>query len=180
MLQQVQGHSRRKQIRFWAGLLAILLVAGCSSGIASTYSRTSSASATNVVTSARATRTLSTATPRMTKPRRPVRTPSHAPVVRTHASSTAAPPPSTRITHTAPPPPTTHAAAPPPTTRAAPPPPPRSSSAAAVQCYPLTNGGNCYEPGEYCRTSDRDSSGIAGDGEHIRCEDNNGWRWEPI
>jgi hypothetical protein len=44
----------------------------------------------------------------------------------------------------------------------------------------MTNGGNCYEPGEYCRTSDRGASGVAGDGEKIICEDNNGWRWEPV
>jgi hypothetical protein len=23
-------------------------------------------------------------------------------------------------------------------------------------------------------------SGVAGDGEKIMCEDNNGWRWEPV
>lgn len=46
-------------------------------------------------------------------------------------------------------------------------------------CYPLTDGGNCYEPGEYCRTSDEGTTGIAGDGESITCEDNNGLRWEP-
>jgi hypothetical protein len=23
-------------------------------------------------------------------------------------------------------------------------------------------------------------SGVAGDGEAIKCEDNNGWRWEPV
>ena len=45
--------------------------------------------------------------------------------------------------------------------------------------YPLTNGGNCYEPGEYCRNSDHGASGVAGDGERITCEDNDGWRWEP-
>jgi hypothetical protein len=48
-----------------------------------------------------------------------------------------------------------------------------------TSCYPLTNGGNCYEPGEYCRDSDHGTSGVAGDGEAITCEDNNGWRWEP-
>jgi hypothetical protein len=53
-----------------------------------------------------------------------------------------------------------------------PPPPP-------TQCYPKTDSGNCYEPGEYCRESDHGTSGIAGDGESITCEDNNGWRWEP-
>lgn len=56
----------------------------------------------------------------------------------------------------------------------APPPPPPSQS-----CYPLTNGGNCYEPGEYCRIADRGTTGVAGDGENIKCIDNNGWRWEP-
>jgi hypothetical protein len=46
-------------------------------------------------------------------------------------------------------------------------------------CYPLTNSGNCYEPGEYCRNGDHGMTGVAGDGEAIVCEDNNGWRWEP-
>jgi hypothetical protein len=41
-------------------------------------------------------------------------------------------------------------------------------------CYPTTNSGNCYEPGGYRRTSDR------GTYEKIICEDNNGWRWEPV
>jgi hypothetical protein len=61
--------------------------------------------------------------------------------------------------------------------RAIPSPPP--SSAPPASCYPLTNGGNCYEPGEFCRDSDHGVTGIAGDGEKIICEDNNGWRWEP-
>jgi hypothetical protein len=46
-------------------------------------------------------------------------------------------------------------------------------------CYPTSNSGGCYEPGEYCRDSDHGTSGIAGDGERITCEYNNGWRWEP-
>ena len=46
-------------------------------------------------------------------------------------------------------------------------------------CHPLTNGGNCYEPGEYCRTSDHGASGVAGDGKSITCENNDAWRWEP-
>ena len=46
-------------------------------------------------------------------------------------------------------------------------------------CYPLTDSGGCYEPGAYCRNADHGTSGIAGDGEAITCEDNNGWRWEP-
>ena len=46
-------------------------------------------------------------------------------------------------------------------------------------CHPLSNEGTCYEPGEFCRDSDHGTSGVAGDGEKIICEDNNGWRWEP-
>jgi len=68
---------------------------------------------------------------------------------------------------------------------APPPPPPTTSAPAAApstpsSCYPLTNGGNCYEPGEYCRNSDHGTSGVAGDGKRIICEDNDGWRWEPV
>jgi hypothetical protein len=48
-----------------------------------------------------------------------------------------------------------------------------------TSCTPLTDGGNCYEPGEYCRDSDHDATGIAGDGTGITCLDNDGWRWEP-
>lgn len=46
-------------------------------------------------------------------------------------------------------------------------------------CYPLSDEGTCYEPGEYCRDDDHGVSGVAGDGEAITCEDNDGWRWEP-
>jgi len=46
-------------------------------------------------------------------------------------------------------------------------------------CSPMTDSGGCYEPGEYCRDSDHGVSGVAGDGETITCEDNDGWRWEP-
>jgi hypothetical protein len=52
------------------------------------------------------------------------------------------------------------------------PPPPAS-------CYPLSDEGTCYEPGEFCRDSDHGATGLAGDGEKIICEDNDGWRWEP-
>ena len=50
----------------------------------------------------------------------------------------------------------------------------------ALTHYPLTNSGHCYEPGEYCRKSDHGASGVAGDGKKIICEDNDGWRWEPV
>ncbi|HTS96698.1 MAG TPA: hypothetical protein VMI33_08750 [Streptosporangiaceae bacterium] len=61
------------------------------------------------------------------------------------------------------------------TTSPAPKPPPP-----AAACYPLTDSGKCYEPGEFCRDSDHGASGMAGDGEKIVCEDNDGWRWEPV
>jgi hypothetical protein len=53
------------------------------------------------------------------------------------------------------------------------------AAATPAGCYPLSNEGTCYEPGEYCRNADHGISGMAGDGEAITCEDNNGWRWEP-
>lgn len=58
-------------------------------------------------------------------------------------------------------------------------PAPSPSPSPSTSCYPLTNGGNCYEPGEYCRSTDHGATGVAGDGESIVCADNNGWRWEP-
>jgi hypothetical protein len=68
-----------------------------------------------------------------------------------------------------PPPP---APAPVPTTAPAPPPQPSG-------CHPIASSGNCYEPGEFCPHADAGMSGVAGDGEAIICEDNNGLRWEP-
>ena len=62
----------------------------------------------------------------------------------------------------------------------APAPSPSAAPPPASSCYPLTNGGKCYEPGEFCRNSDHGASGVAGDGEKIMCEDNDGWRWEPV
>ncbi|HEX2903592.1 MAG TPA: hypothetical protein VHO01_09075 [Jatrophihabitans sp.] len=82
--------------------------------------------------------------------------------------------------HPAPPPPPKVA---PVRTTAPPPSPPSQPPAAPVspqqQCQPLTNGGNCYEPGEFCRKSDHGRTGVAGDGRSISCVNNNGWRWEP-
>jgi hypothetical protein len=59
------------------------------------------------------------------------------------------------------------------------PPPPPSSPPAPSGCYPKTSSGHCYEPGEFCPHADAGMSGVAGDGETIVCEDNNGLRWEP-
>jgi hypothetical protein len=62
------------------------------------------------------------------------------------------------------------------TTAAATPSP--TASKTSANCSPLSNTGKCYEPGEYCRKSDHGMSGVAGDGEAIKCVDNDGWRWE--
>jgi hypothetical protein len=68
--------------------------------------------------------------------------------------------------------------APEPSTQA---PQPAPSTAQAQSCYPLTNGGGCYKPGEFCRKSDHGATGIDANGDSIKCEDNNGlWRWERI
>src|SRR6185437_9585260 len=86
---------------------------------------------------------------------KPKTTPTSAPRSQAAAPSTqAAPPP-------------THAAAPSTPARTTPTP---TASAAPAGCHPLTNGGNCYEPGEYCRKSDHGVSGVAGDGKAITCE----------
>jgi len=78
----------------------------------------------------------------------------------------------TRPAASPPPRPTSPTPTPTPTPRPTPSPTPTG-------CYPLSNEGTCYEPGEYCRNDDHGVSGVAGDGEAITCEDNNGWRWEP-
>ncbi len=58
-------------------------------------------------------------------------------------------------------------------------PAPTTPAPTPTGCYPLTSTGKCYEPGEYCSNADHGMSGVAGDGEAIICENNNGWRWEP-
>jgi hypothetical protein len=68
------------------------------------------------------------------------------------------------------------------TPRQPPPPPapkPTTAPPAPTGCYPTASSGNCYEPGEFCPHADAGMSGVAGDGEAIICEDNNGLRWEP-
>lgn len=56
---------------------------------------------------------------------------------------------------------------------------PAPAPTAPAGCYPKSDEGTCYEPGEYCRDTDHGVSGVAGDGKAITCEDNDGWRWEP-
>jgi len=95
------------------------------------------------------------------------------------ATSSTSPSPSMSPTSTSTPTPTlTHTVVAAPASRPAKTSP--AATAPAASCYPLSNGGNCYEPGEYCRKSDHGASGVAGDGKKILCENNDGWRWEPI
>jgi hypothetical protein len=68
----------------------------------------------------------------------------------------------------------THRPAKPKPHRPAPKPAPRPA------CYPRSNSGNCYKPGQFCRKSDHGASGVDAYGKAIRCEDNGGWRWESI
>jgi hypothetical protein len=57
---------------------------------------------------------------------------------------------------------------------------PMPAGQASAGCQPLSNEGTCYEPGEFCSSSDHGLTGVAGDGEQIVCQDNDGWRWEPV
>jgi hypothetical protein len=97
------------------------------------------------------------------------------------AAPPSSPPPSSPPPSSPPPssPPRTLPPTAPPTeatpTAMAPPPAPTTPAG----CYPLSDEGTCYEPGEYCRDDDHGASGVAGDGEEIICEYNDGWRWEP-
>jgi hypothetical protein len=57
---------------------------------------------------------------------------------------------------------------------------PSAPAPPAASCHPVSDENTCYEPGEFCRDSDHGMTGVAGDGEAIECEDNDGWRWEPV
>jgi len=104
-----------------------------------------------------------------------------APVSTISTTTTTVPPTTTTVTV----PPTTTSAPPRTTTTTSPPPtvpPPTSpppTAAPASTCSPTTSSGNCYSAGEFCSNADHGVSGVAGNGEAITCEDNNGWRWEP-
>jgi hypothetical protein len=101
---------------------------------------------------------------------------------RDHFTAATAPPSTPTATPTAapatPPPPSAPPPTAPPATVAPPTAPPAQAPAPPAGCYPLTNSGGCYEPGEFCRTSDHGRTGLAGDGEAIVCVNNDGWRWE--
>jgi hypothetical protein len=52
------------------------------------------------------------------------------------------------------------------------------TTAQSQGCSPTTSSGNCYRAGEYCSKADHGMTGTDANGDTIKCEDNNGWRWE--
>jgi hypothetical protein len=66
------------------------------------------------------------------------------------------------------------------TVNAPPAPRPVQTTPQTQGCYPQTDKGKCYTPGEFCRDSDHGKSGIDADGDAIKCEDNDDWRWERV
>jgi hypothetical protein len=149
---------RHKVLTVLGGVAALIIVIA---GVASASGNAKQADNASTVATTTPTRTAT-----------PSRAPTH------HAVSAKAVPVKPPVTvQAAAPAPATTAPAPVTTSHAAAPPPPAATTPAG--CYPLTSGGNCYEPGEYCRDADHGASGVAGDGEAITCKDNDGWRWEP-
>ncbi len=163
---------RRHKVLSVLGCLAALIMIG---GIASASGKAKQADNASAVATTTPTRTATSsrapthhATSTETVPTKaPVTAQANTPAP---VETTPAPAATTRA-------PVSTAAKPTATARAAAPPPPPATAPAG--CHPLTNGGNCYEPGEYCRDADHGTSGVAGDGEAITCEDKDGWRWEP-
>ncbi|MBU7600736.1 hypothetical protein JGS22_024685 [Streptomyces sp. P38-E01] len=49
---------------------------------------------------------------------------------------------------------------------------------AAASCSLVSNAGNCYSPGQFCRTSDHGASTTTSSGTRITCRQNgDSWRW---
>ncbi|WP_374207801.1 hypothetical protein [Streptomyces sp. XM4193] len=49
---------------------------------------------------------------------------------------------------------------------------------AAASCSLVSNAGNCYSPGQFCRNSDRGASTTTSSGARITCRQNgDSWRW---
>jgi hypothetical protein len=96
--------------------------------------------------------------------------PAPAPAPTHHHSTHAAPAPAPAPTH--------HHS-----THAAPAPAPmhthHSTHAAPTGCTPKTSSGNCYEAGEFCSDADHGMTGIAGNGDPIKCEGSGSatWHW---
>ena len=120
----------------------------------------------------------------------PAPSPSPTPTPTPTPSPTASPTPTPEASPTPTPAPTTAAPTPaaPAKTAAAPtaarttskPPAPQPTPTRTQQaagCHPLSNAGNCYQAGQFCRASDHGVSGTDASGRVIVCVDKNGWRW---
>jgi hypothetical protein len=166
--------ARHKVLAGFVACCGLVLVIGVAAA-----ARSSSSSSTPAPTASTLTPRVSVAEGRSTANKTPAQTATTTAAPSTPARTTPAsspPAPSTPVQTTVAAQPVTSAA--PARTTAAPAPPP--SSHAPASCYPLSDEGTCYEPGEYCRDSDHGVSGVAGDGQTITCEDKDGWRWEPV
>jgi hypothetical protein len=167
------GPARHKAITGVLGFVALIIVtAGCggSGGSSLSHDNGTTTGLTTASTAASATVTGTPSKHATQAAAAPEAQPSKTQAIPVASRASAAPAPAHTTQAPAPP-------APAPTTQAAVAPPP--APAAPASCHPLTNGGNCYEAGEFCRNSDHGVSGVAGNGEAITCADNDGWRWEP-
>jgi hypothetical protein len=163
---------RRVIITAVVGFVALLVLPGALSSPTTTTTALSPTVAGSTAASSHTAAPSKSAAPSpvATKPRTPVTSAppktTAAAVVHTSAAPAYVPPP--------PPPPTTQAPQ-------APAPQPVQTTAQQPQgCSPLTDGGKCYTPGEYCRDDDHGVTGTDANGDPIKCEDNDGWRWEQI
>ncbi|MFF7919888.1 hypothetical protein ACFZDP_01790 [Streptomyces mirabilis] len=52
-----------------------------------------------------------------------------------------------------------------------------SGSGDTGTCSIVSNSGNCYEAGQYCRNRDHGASTTSAGGASITCAYRNGWRW---
>jgi len=169
--------ARHKVVTGFLAFCGLVAIIGIAAAAGSSSSSSSGSAAATISPMVKAPTT--TASPMAKKA--PTATPAVTPAPSTPAPSAPAPttpaPPSTQPRATAPVQ-KTAPSTPAQTTAAATPSPTASTTPAS--CYPLTSKGKCYEPGESCRKSDHGLSGVAGDGEAIKCKDNDGWRWEPV
>jgi hypothetical protein len=159
----------RKALTRVLACCGLAFVIGITAGCGSPSSATPVTTASSLVARAPA----GTPSPAVTKAATAAQTVTTAPS--TQAQTTTAPP-STQAQTTA----AGQGTAPSTPARTTPAPPAPPPSTAPASCYPLSNEGTCYEPGEFCRTTDHGKTGVAGDGKAIKCEDNDGWRWEPV
>ena len=157
--------ARHKVLTALLGFCGLVFIIGIAAAASSSSSSTPAATSSLIVKTPTATAS-PTATKTATAPRTATTAPPTTPAPPATQAQTAA-----AVQRTAP-------STPAQTTSAAPPAPPASTAPAS--CYPLSNEGTCYEPGEFCRKADHGKSGVAGDGKAIECEDNDGWRWEPV